>query len=401
MNILQRIRRHIRIASKTYQEVPDPPFLVLFINSICNMQCEHCFYWTSLNKKDDLTYDELVTLSESLGKIENLNLSGGEPFLRKDFGEVCSQFIRHNGVRQIYVPSNGYFTEKTIKQVTRTLENPELELFVVELSLDGMPEFHDTFRVTKNSFRKAMETYDALVELQKQDPRLRIHCISTATDQNMGQIRELTTYLYERCPNMDHHNLAIIRGDRKNQSLEGPSLKQYEDLYDYVQKLWSPREEGRYGSIVEPMLQWAKVETVRQQRQVVPCRAGRLSAVVYANGDVSMCEIHKPLGNLRSQSFNEIWNSEKAGRLRDSIKAGDCYCTTEVFLWPSFTYPPLQLGKALLASKAWRKSGTLAPGEHVEIEIDPETRLPVESQTADESSQHVTVESVIGKAAGR
>ena len=365
------------------------------------MQCEHCFYWTSLNKKDDLTLDELVTLSESLGKIENLNLSGGEPFLRKDFGEVCSQFIRHNGVRQIYVPSNGYFTDRTVKQITRTLENPELEIFAVELSLDGMPEFHDTFRVTKNSFRKAMETYDALVELQKQDPRLRIHCISTATDKNMEQIRELTTYLYERCPNMDHHNLAIIRGDRKNASLQGPGLKQYEELYEYVQRLWSPREEGRYGSIVEPMLQWAKVETVNQQRQVVPCRAGRLSAVVYANGDVSVCEIHEPLGNLRNQSFNEIWNSDKAGRLRNSIKAGDCYCTTEVFLWPSFTYPFLQLGKALFASRAWRKSGTLAAGERVAIEIDPESRLPVENNTADESSQPVSLEPLAEKALER
>jgi MoaA/NifB/PqqE/SkfB family radical SAM enzyme len=380
MNIAQRVRRHIRIASKAYRKAPDPPFLVLFINSICNMQCEHCFYWTSLNKKDDLTFDELVKLSESLGKIENLNLSGGEPFLRKDFAEVCSQFIRHNEVRQIYVPSNGYFTERTITQITRTLANPELELFVIELSLDGMPDFHDTFRVAKNSFRKAMETYDALVELQKQDPRLRIHCISTATDTNMEQIRQLTTYLYDRCPDMDHHNLAIIRGDRKNPTLEGPSLKQYEDLYDYIQRLWSPREEGRYGSVVEPMLQWAKVETVRQQRQVVPCRAGTLSAVVYANGDVGVCEIHEPLGNLRKQSFSEIWRSEKANRLRESIKAGECYCTTEVFLWPSFTYPPLQLGKAYLSARAWRSNGTLESGERAPIEIDPETRLPVDSR---------------------
>jgi len=401
MNIVQRIRRHIRIANKVYQDAPDPPFLVLFINSICNMQCEHCFYWTSLNKKDDLTFDELVLLSESLGKIENLNLSGGEPFLRKDLGEVCSQFIRHNGVRQIYVPSNGYFTKRTITQITRVLKNPELELFVVELSLDGMPDFHDTFRVTKNSFRKAMETYDALVELQKQDSRLRIHCISTATDKNMEQIRKLTTYLYERCPSMDHHNLAIIRGDRKNPTLHGPVLKQYEELYDYVQKLWSPREEGRYGSIVEPMLQWAKVETVRQQRQVVPCRAGRLSAVVYANGDVSMCEIHEPLGNLRNQSFNEIWNSEKASKLRTSIKAGECYCTTEVFLWPSFTYPPLQLGKALLASKAWRKPGTLAADEQQVIKINPETRLPVEDKPDNQSGLEVSLSSLIDNAVER
>src|SRR6185436_13146389 len=116
--------------------------------------------------------------------------------------------------------------------------------------------------------------------IQERDPRLRIHAISTATNVNMEQIKQLTTYLYARCPRMDHHNLAIIRGDRKNPDLASPPLVEYESLYAYVQRLWAPRERGRYGSIVEPMLQWAKVETVKQQRQVIPCRAGRLSAVV-------------------------------------------------------------------------------------------------------------------------
>ena len=60
-----------------------------------------------------------------------------------------------------------------------------------------------------------METYDALAEIQQRDPRLRIHCISTATDVNMAQIKALSSYLCQRCPAMDHHNLAIIRGDRE------------------------------------------------------------------------------------------------------------------------------------------------------------------------------------------
>ncbi len=54
-----------------------------------------------------------------------------------------------------------------------------------------------------------------------------------------------------------------------------------------------------------------------------------------------------------------------------------CHCTNEIFLWPSFTYPPLQLGRALLNSKAWKKSGPLQFGEREQINIDTETRLPV------------------------
>jgi MoaA/NifB/PqqE/SkfB family radical SAM enzyme len=371
-----------------------PPFLVLFINSICNMKCEHCFYWTSLNKKDDLSKEEIFALSDSLGPIENLNLSGGEPFLRTEFGEICRKFIRTNGVKQIYVPTNGYFTDRCIAAIREVLKEPALDLFVAELSLDGMPEFHDKFRVSKNSFKKAMETYDALVKLQEEDPRLRIHSISTATDVNMDEIRRLTTYLYERCPRMDHHNLAIIRGDRKNPTLKGPSLKNYEDLYEYIRRLWAPREQGRMGSAVEPMLQWAKVETVKQERQVVPCKAGKISGVVYANGDVGVCEIHKPIGNLRQKSFPEIWHSDEARKLRESIARKECYCTTEVFMWSSIVYQPLPLVEATIKGKVWRKPLPLHPSERAQVTL-ADGPAPANGQ-AEESEAMAEAEDAVG-----
>ena len=376
MKLTKRISRHTKITLDSYRSTPQPNFLVLFINSICNMKCEHCFYWTSLNKRDDLTKDEIFELSRSLGKLQNLNLSGGEPFLRKEFAEICRQFIQHNGVRQIYVPTNGYFKDRTVAAITQVLEEKELDLFVCEISLDGMPEFHDNFRVAKHSFQKAMETYEALVEIQKRDPRLRIHSISTATNVNMAEIKKLTTYLFERCPHMDHHNLAIIRGDRKNPDLAAPLLKEYAELYAYIRRLWAPREENRYGAIVEPMLQWAKVETLKQKRQVVPCLAGRQTVVVYANGDVSLCEIHKPIGNLRQKSFQEIWQSEQAQKLRKSIACKECYCTTEVFLWPSIVFQPTSLAQAMVGARVWEKARPLQAGEKPVIELD-ENLMPV------------------------
>jgi MoaA/NifB/PqqE/SkfB family radical SAM enzyme len=368
MKFFNRVVKHARLNWQALNStrVPSPPFLILFINSICNMKCEHCFYWQNLNRRDDLTFEEMVSLSNQLGRIENLNLSGGEPFLRKDFGSICRQFIRHNKVKEIYVPTNGYYTDKTIVQIRETLKEKSLKIFAAELSLDGMPEFHDTFRVTKNSFAYAMRTYDALAELQREDPRLQIHSISTATADNMDEIRRLTTFLFDRCPQMSHHNLALIRGDRKNPSLQGPKLAEYQELAEYVRRLWEPREHSRYGSIVEPLLQWAKVKTAAEQRQVVPCKAGVLSAVVYSNGDVTVCETHKPLGNIRQKSFSEIWYSREAETLRASISAKECYCTNEIFLWPSITFQPLQLGRALLGARVWQKPRELEVSERAD-----------------------------------
>lgn len=359
MNTLERATRHARLSwqARALLGPPSPPFLVLFVTSRCNLTCEHCFYWRNLNGRDDLSAGEILALSRELGRVENLNLAGGEPFLRPELADICRAFIRHNGVRQIYCPTSGFFTDRMVSQLGAVLDaEPSLALFAVELSLDGMPDFHNRFRGNPRSFEKALETYDALAELQRRDARLRIHAISTATAANLEEIRALTAFLYERCPAMDHHNLALIRGDRKNPSLQGPQLAAYAQLYREVRRLWAPREQGRFGAIVEPLLQWAKVRTAQEQRQVVPCRAGVLSAVVYANGDVSVCETHAPLGNLRARSFREIWYSEEADALRRSIAARECYCTNEVFLWPSIVFQPTQLARGLLHAGVWKRS---------------------------------------------
>ena len=368
----QRVAKHARInwQNLAWPKVPSPPFLILFINSLCNMRCEHCFYWKQLNQRDDLTFDEIKALSEELGPIENLNLSGGEPFLRKELDAICRQFIRKNGVKEIYVPTNAWFADKTVRMIRSVLEEPSLKLFAVEISLDGMAVFHDEFRKAPGSFRKAMATYDALAALQKEDPRLQIHAISVATERNMDEIARLTTFLYDRCPQMTHHNLAIIRGDRKNPTLQGPALQAYRDLYAYIRRLWADREQARYGSVVEPMLQWAKLKSAEEERQYVACSAGVLTAVIHANGDVGVCEQRPPIGNLRKNSFTEIWHSHHAMEVRQSISRKECYCTNEIFMWPSIVFQPVELAKSLVGARVWERATPLSADERVAYEAD-------------------------------
>src|SRR5713226_7212291 len=112
MFLISRVARHLRLSARALRhgKRQTPPFMIVFINSICNLTCEHCFYWRNLNRRDDLTFEEFQKLSRELGRFENLNLSGGEPFLRPEFADICGLFIRNNGVKQIYVPTNGYYT---------------------------------------------------------------------------------------------------------------------------------------------------------------------------------------------------------------------------------------------------------------------------------------------------
>jgi hypothetical protein len=100
---------------------------------------------------------------------------------------------------------------------------------------------------------------------------------------------------------------------------------------------------------------------------VIPCRAGVLTAVVYANGDVSVCETHPPLANLRQKSFREIWYSQEAQQLRRCIRNKECWCTNEIFMWSSINYQPVQLARALVGAKVWQKSEPLPAGEKLVV----------------------------------
>jgi len=353
-----RVRRHLRLSvlAQGVRPLRPPPFLTLFVNSICNLTCDHCFYWQNLNQRDDLTFDELRALSRDLASIENLNLSGGEPFIRKDLAEILELFVRDNHTRQIYIPTSGFFpdrTERVVRQVLST--QPDLQLIALELSLDGMPPYHDRIRGHAESFERAMQTYDVLARLQAEDPRVRIHATSVSTDQNIQSLTELTEFLFTRCPSMDHHHVAAIRGARKDPNLLAPDSGDHQRMWEHVQRTWGPRSSRRFGGLVEPLLQWARVQTLAQRRQVISCRAGILSGVVHANGDVGLCEQHAPVGNLREQSFAAIWRSERADQLRARIAARQCWCTNEAYMWPSVTYHPPSLARAAIGGRVWRK----------------------------------------------
>ena len=65
MNTIQRVARHSKLTWKNlaFPRLSTPPFLILFINSICNLTCEHCFYWRNLNQRDDLKLEEILALA--------------------------------------------------------------------------------------------------------------------------------------------------------------------------------------------------------------------------------------------------------------------------------------------------------------------------------------------------
>src|SRR6266853_515055 len=108
-------------------------------------------------------------------------------------------------------PSSSAILKTLISREATRLSERSSATFVCEISLDGMPDYHDKFRGNSRSFSKAMETYDMLAQMRKEEPRLQIHANTVAMSENMDEMWSLTEYLHDRCPSMEHHNLAIIR----------------------------------------------------------------------------------------------------------------------------------------------------------------------------------------------
>ena len=140
--------------------------IIFFVTSHCNATCETCFYWEELNRPGDLSWDEIVKLSQTTPPFTDLWFSGGEPTLRKELPEIIDLFVRNNGVRYINLPTNGLKPNRIYEIAEQALSrNPDLELHV-NIALDGLRESHDFMRGVPGNFERALESGRLLRKLK-------------------------------------------------------------------------------------------------------------------------------------------------------------------------------------------------------------------------------------------
>ncbi|NIS73728.1 MAG: radical SAM protein, partial [Deltaproteobacteria bacterium] len=85
----------------------NPLHLTFFLTRRCNARCPFCFYLRSGGKKDpeELSLDEIGTISSSFGKLLWLAFSGGEIFLRNDLADITRVFYENNKPAIILLPT--------------------------------------------------------------------------------------------------------------------------------------------------------------------------------------------------------------------------------------------------------------------------------------------------------
>ncbi len=311
-------------------------YLILYVTSKCNFFCKTCFFHKNLNKENDLSLEEFKKISDNLGFISVLLLSGGEPFLRKDLTEICGVFIENNRVDTLSIPTNGYLSKEIAAVAEKLAVRFPKTVISINPSLDGMEQCHDTIRGVQGSFSQVIDTIKELENIKKRCKNIQIVVNSVINKDNIGSLKELAVYLLQF--NLDYHAFEIMRGDKRDEALRFANLAEIRDLHKIAienRKRWIKHIFEKIiviGSI--KYLYKIKERSLSGRKWPMSCAAGKSILVIYPNGDTSLCELKKPIANLRDHNYDikNLMVSESFLREMQEVNANICGCTHICFL---------------------------------------------------------------------
>jgi MoaA/NifB/PqqE/SkfB family radical SAM enzyme len=320
-----------------------------------------CNIWKK--QADELSLEEWDKVFRSLGRVPYwVTISGGEPFLSRGIVALCRSLYEHCHPRIINIPTNGLLHTAIPDAVEAIARNCSGTQIIINLSLDGVRERHDSIRGVPGSFEKFEKSYQALKRLRC--PNLSIGIHSVISTFNVDGVASLYDYAFSLEPDSYITEIAQERVELDTIELEiTPSLEQYSKAMDLlVNRIAEQRFQG-----ISKVTQAFRVEYYRlvqailaRQTQVIPCYAGWTSAQIYADGQVWPCCVRaENLGNLRDTGydFRQIWSSEKAQKVRQSIKNKQCHCPLANASYTNMLchYPTLfKVGWQVLTGDIWR-----------------------------------------------
>lgn len=138
-------------------------YLRIAVTDRCNLRCFYCMPAEGINylpKKELLTYEEIIRLASifaSLG-IKKIRLTGGEPFLRKDFISLLRNLKNLSGIEAVHITTNGVLTAPYLDEMK------SIGIDGVNLSMDSLnrENFHKITR--RDEFDTVIQTLDGLLD---------------------------------------------------------------------------------------------------------------------------------------------------------------------------------------------------------------------------------------------
>ena len=290
----------------------------------CNAKCKHC--GSSAEKKQydgELTTEEIKSAFKQIAcdmdasKIL-INVTGGEPLVRKDLCEVMEYATNELGFHWGMTTNGILLTEENIEKLRKA------NMETISISIDGIEETHNKFRGVPNSYQTIINN---IKKLKKAGYVKHIQVTTVFHKENINQMEELYQIMLElgldswRLVSMDPIGRA---NENDNLLLNGKEIKQ---LLDFIKsKKKDRRLELTYGCPGFLGLEYEK----EVRKQYFYWRTGINVASILYNGDLFVCPNVPRIksliqGNIKTDNFKDIWNNKyKEFRTKDRTKCDKC-----------------------------------------------------------------------------
>ncbi len=318
-----------------------PSYLTFYVNNICQLRCDMCFYWDSMQKKTiQLTTDQIEKLAKSLPNLIQLSITGGEPTLRKDLPEVVKIFCSTSNVAKCSIITNGFITSRVIEMAKKILDENSQTSFRFCISIDGNKDLHNRIRGVKNSFENAIVSFKELKKLKNQFQNLHVDINTTVSKYNYKNFSEFSEFVNKDL-DPDHHTVTITRGKTKEQDAGDIPLEEIKRIYTSIKnrnKNHKKIEHKLINALRSTM--YTEIERIfSEDKFKYYCTAGKKYITVYQDGKVAACEIldtlhpeqSAELGNLNDFNFNivDLLRTKKSNDRVSWIKDNKCFCSFE------------------------------------------------------------------------
>ncbi|MBN8762015.1 MAG: radical SAM protein [Thiobacillus sp. 63-78] len=267
----------------------------------CNSKCQMCYIWKNPTEpKEEVS---LETLSKLPGGFDNLNVSGGEPTLRKDLAELAD--LLHPKARIMEISSNGLHPERLVPIIKKY---PDIK---VRFSLEGDELTSNRIRGEKDGYATKVAGLRMLQEAGGTDLGFAFVIQDENVDQLVRTYELAKSMGFELATSTLHNAWQFYKND--NYFYDRVNVaRQVEGLVTALLK------SGKIKNWFRAYLNLGLIEKILGHPRLIPCTAGTDFAFIDPWSDVWACNVRSdlPMGNLARQSWEEILAS---GTTRDSV----------------------------------------------------------------------------------
>jgi len=148
-------------------------YLRLAVTDRCNLRCQYCMPAHGIDivdRKELLTFKEMYRITRILSElgVNKVRLTGGEPFVRKDFVKFLEMLSFNDKLDEINITTNGALISQHIPKLEK------LGINTINLSIDSLNK-ENFAKITRRDVFD--EVYKTLEALEKSSLKLKLNAV--------------------------------------------------------------------------------------------------------------------------------------------------------------------------------------------------------------------------------